>query len=49
MRVLELLFVDVEAVVIPLNRTRILLQDFSGEVGHGEAERCVARHAEEAV
>src|SRR5229473_1910012 len=42
----EFLFVDAEAVTVPFDLASILLKDFSGEVGHGEAKRCIARHAE---
>src|ERR1700678_2373578 len=45
MRVIELLFVNVKAVAVPLNRTHILLQDFPREIGYGEAERRITRHA----
>src|SRR5882762_3326013 len=42
----EFLFVDVEAVTVPFDRAGILLKNFSGEVGDGEAKRCIARYAE---
>ena len=42
----ELLLVDVEAVAMPLDRAGVLLENLSGEVGDGEAKRCIAGHAE---
>ena len=42
----EFLFVDVEAVTVPFDGAGILLKNISGQVGDGEAKRCVARHAE---